>query len=152
MIATLLMIHMLFSVALIGAITHQATGLLWPVRARATNFVHRFRATQSSAYVNAVIVLYLLTALFGGIIYPTYRIGARAFMESLRLYPYIGTFELKEHVVTLGLGMLPAYWWLWREPQGDGRTAAQIIVTIILGIIIWYAFLVGHVLNNVRGI
>jgi hypothetical protein len=152
MIATLLIIHMLFAVAAIGAITHQAVGQLWPASGRATNFIHRFRATQGAAYVNAVIVLYLVTVVLGGLLYPTYRIGARAFMESLRLYPYVGSFELKEHIVALGLGLLPAYWWLWREPQKNDYATTRIIVTLMLGVIVWYAFLVGHVLNNIRGL
>jgi hypothetical protein len=152
MVVILLIIHLLLAVALLGALTHQAFGVLWPVRARATNFIARFRATQGAAYVNAIIVLYCLTVLLGAIIYPVYRITARVFMESLRMFPHVGSFELKEHVVTLGLGLLPAYWWLWKEPQNDRRSSARVVVTVMLAIIVWYAFLVGHVLNNVKGL
>jgi hypothetical protein len=126
MVAILLIIHMLFAVALLGAITHQAVGALWPARARATNFVGRFRATQGSAYVNAVVVLYAVTALLGAVLYPVYRLGARAFMESLRMFPYVGSFEVKEHLVALGLGLLPAYWWLWKDPQNGAAVIAAV--------------------------
>jgi hypothetical protein len=148
----LLIIHMLLAVALIGSVTHQTVGALWPVRARADNFVARYRATKGAAYVNAIVVLYLATALLGAILYPTYRIGARVFMESLRMYPYVGSFELKEHVVAMGLGLLPAYWWLWREPQASDHRVSRIVVTTMLAVIVWYAFLVGHLLNNIKGV
>jgi hypothetical protein len=147
----LLIIHLLFAVALIGAVTHQAVGAVWPAR-RAANFVDRFRATQGAIYVNAIIVLYLVTASIGAVIYPIYRIGARVFMESLRMYPYVGSFELKEHVVAIGAGLLPAYWWLWKDPQNKERTSARVIVTVMLAGIVWYAFLVGHILNNIKGV
>jgi hypothetical protein len=61
-----------------------------------------------------------------------------------------GSFELKEHFVALGLGMLPAYWYFWRQPPADyARTRA--VLTALLAFIVWWGFLVGHVLNNIRG-
>jgi hypothetical protein len=147
-----LIMHMLLAVALIGALTHQTVGALWPVRAPADNFVARFRATKGSAYVNAIVFLYAATALMGVILYPAYRIGARVFMESLRMYPYVGSFELKEHLIAIGLGLLPAYCWLWKEPQASEHRASRVIVTTMLAVIVWYGFLVGHILNNVKGL
>ena len=35
-----------------------------------------------------------------------------------------GAFELKEHFVAVGLGMLPAYWDFWRQPLAANYTAA----------------------------
>jgi hypothetical protein len=43
--------------------------------------------------------------------------------------------------------MLPAYWWSWRQPESSWRTP----LTAILAFIVWWNFLVGHVLNNIRG-
>src|SRR5438270_8758537 len=48
---TLLIIHGLLAVALLGAVTHQAAALWWPVRAPAGSFVTRFRAVPSVSYV-----------------------------------------------------------------------------------------------------
>jgi hypothetical protein len=46
---------------------------------------------------------------------------------------------------------------LWRGPIepaaiGTGAKTARIAVTLMLCFIVWYAFLVGHVLNNIRGL
>ena len=66
--------------------------------------------------------------------------------------PATGAFELKEQFIAVGLGMLPLYWMLWRRlPEAGGRPA-RIAVTLLLCAIVWYAFLVGHVLNNIRGL
>ena len=59
-------------------------------------------------------------------------------------------FELKEHLVTIGLGLLPAYWYLWKNKAPDYENARK-WVTVVLAAFCWYAFLVGHVVNNVRG-
>ena len=53
---TLLIIHGLLAVALLGAITHQAVSAWMPVRSKAGNFVTRFRAVPSTSYVTAIIV------------------------------------------------------------------------------------------------
>ena len=109
------------------------------------------RAVPPTSYVNAVIVLYALTALLGAIIYPSYRINVRIVLEQMQLYTPNGAFELKEHFVALGLGMLPAYWYFWRAPQVAeyGRTRA--VLTALLAFIVWWGFVVGHILNNIRG-
>ena len=147
----LLLLHMLLAVALIGAVTHQTLGVLAPVRAPVGGFFARFRAVNGTGYVNAIVVLYLLTAFLGLLIYPNYRIGARVFMEELRMFPRVGSFELKEHLIALGLGLLPAYWWAWQPAQSD-RPQTRRALTVILAVFVWYAFLIGHLLNNTRGI
>jgi hypothetical protein len=146
----LLLVHMLLAVSLLGAVTHQALGALAPVQ-RPRSFFSRFRAVDGAGYVNAIIVLYLLTASLGLVLYPNYRLGARLAMEELRLFAHVGSFELKEHLVALGLGILPAYWWTWQAAQKDHALSRRAL-TILLAAIVWYAFLVGHLLNNTRGI
>ena len=116
MITLLLIIHGLLAVALLGAVTHQAIGVLLPARRAAGSFVGRMRAVSTPAYVTAVVVLYLATAVLGGWIYPEYRLGVRVVLEQLDLWKAHGSFELKEHFAALGLGMLPAYWFFWRQP------------------------------------
>lgn len=63
----------------------------------------------------------------------------------------LGLFDLKEHFIAIGLGLLPAYWVCWRRPiPGDvGRTRA--VLTAIFAFIVWWGFLLGHVLNNILG-
>jgi hypothetical protein len=144
----LLIVHGLFAVALLGAITHQAAAVLLPAARPAGSFVGRFRAVPGPSYANAVVVLYLVTAVLGGVLYTEYRIGVRTVVEQLGMWPAHGAFELKEHFAAVGLGLLPAYWYYWRS-TGEPRTRA--VLTAFLATIVWWNFLVGHILNNIRG-
>jgi hypothetical protein len=150
----LFIIHALLAVALLGALTHQAMAVLLPVRQAAGaggGFVTRFRAVAGPGYATAVCVLWVLTFLFGGWIYTKYRIYVRIPIEQQGFWKTQGVFELKEHLVTIGLGMLPIYWYLWKNARVAGYDSARKWLTVVLAAICWYAFLVGHIVNNVRG-
>jgi hypothetical protein len=60
-------------------------------------------------------------------------------------------FELKEHFVAVGLGILPAYWYFWRQPPAADHLRTRAALTAVLAFIVWWSFLVGHILNNIRG-
>jgi len=141
----------LLAVALLGAITHQAISIWMPSRRTAASFVGRVRAVPAASYVNAVVLLYVLTAMIGAVIYPEYRISIRIVLEQLSLRRANGIFELKEHFVAVGLGILPAYWYFWRRALPEDYTATRAVLTSVLAFIVWWSFLVGHVLNNIRG-
>lgn len=150
MIVVLLIAHALLAVALLGAITHQTIGVWTPAKRSSDSFVARMRSVSPSTYAGAIIVLYIATAALGAIIYPSYRLNVRIVLEQMQLPKANGSFELKEHFVALGLGMLPAYWYFWRQPPTDyARTRA--VLTALLAFVVWWGFLVGHVLNNIRG-
>jgi hypothetical protein len=151
MIIVLLILHGLLAVALLGAITHQTISVWSPARGTAESFVGRVRSVSASSYVNAIVVLYLLTALLGAIIYPSYRLNVRIVLEQMQLFKQNGAFELKEHLVAIGLGMLPAYWYFWRQPLASDHARTRAVITVMLAFIVWWGFLVGHVLNNIRG-
>jgi hypothetical protein len=150
MITALLILHALCAVFMLGALTHQATSVWWPPGPGPRSLFASFRAVRSAAYTNTIVVLYLVTATLGSILYPTYRIAVRVVLEDLKLNAANGIFELKEHLVALGLGMLPAYWYYWKAPPGES-VAARRALTLILALIVWWAFLAGHILNNIRG-
>jgi hypothetical protein len=147
----LLIIHGLLAVALLGALTHQAVAVMMPVRQAAGNFVDRFRAVPAAGYATAICILWVATFIMGAWIYTKYRIYVRIPIEQFEFWKTSGSFEFKEHVTTIGLGLLPAYWWLWRRAPKEEFAAARKGVTVLLAVIVWYAFLVGHVINNVRG-
>ncbi len=147
----LVILHGLLAVVLIGGITHQAMSVAWPARNK-TGIFRSFRAVSGSIYTNANIVLYLATAILGGTIYPVYRVSVRTYLENARLNSAVGSFELKEQFIAVGLGLLPLYWLLWRRPPEAGAKSARIAVTLMFAFIVWYGFLVGHVLNNIRGL
>jgi hypothetical protein len=145
----LVILHGLLAVALLGSITHQAIAVAWPSRGK-VGFTNAYRAVSSRVYVNANIVLFLLVALLGGYIYPIYRVWVRTYLENARLFPAVGSFEIKEQFIAIGLGMLPFYWLAWRSPEPAAQSA-RTAVTLIFCFIVWFGFIVGHILNNIRG-
>jgi hypothetical protein len=150
-VTTLLILHGLVAVALLGAITHQALAVCWPARSKVT-FAQSFRAVTAARYTTANIILYLVTSLLGASIYPAYRLAVRPYLESARLFAINGSFEIKEQFIAVGLGLLPLYWLVWRQPLEERTASARTAITAILCFIVWYGFLTGHVLNNVRGL
>lgn len=152
MITTLLIVHGLCAVFMLGALTHQALSVWWPATAGPGRTVFTsFRAVRAAAYANTVVVLYVVTATLGAILYPSYRLAIRTFLVDLRLSQANGIFELKEHFVAIGLGLLPAYWYVWRQPLAAEQVTTRKALTALLAFVVWWAFLVGHVLNSIRG-
>ena len=47
--------------------------------------------------------------------------------------------------------MLPAYWYFWRAPQVAEYQNTRAVLTAMLAFIVWWGFVVGHILNNIRG-
>jgi hypothetical protein len=62
-------------------------------------------------------VLYVVTFLVGSFIYTQYRVAIRIPLELDHYYKTVGFFDFKEHVATIGLMLLPAYWYFWKNPQ-----------------------------------
>jgi hypothetical protein len=153
MIVVLLIVHGLLAVALLGAITHQALSVA-PRRSAAASlsFVGRFSSVDSGAYATAIVVLFVVTAIGGGLLYPQYRLDVRTALEDLQLRSANGVFEIKEHLVAIGLGLLPSYWVFWRAPASSPLAASRRYLTWLLAFVVWWSFLVGHVLNNIKGL
>jgi len=153
MITVLLIVHGLLAVTLLGAITHQALSVV-PRRAAIgrASFVDRFRSVNSGAYANAVVVLFVITAIGGALLYPQYRLDVRTALEDMQMRAANGLFEIKEHLVAVGLGVLPTYWVFWRVPLASEQAAARRCLTWLLAFVVWWSFLVGHVLNNIKGL
>jgi hypothetical protein len=151
MMATFLVIvHGLLAVALLGSITHQAISVAWPSRNK-VGFSNAYRAVSSRVYVNANIVLFIAVAIVGGFIYPIYRVWVRTYLENARLFSAVGSFEVKEQFISIGLGLLPFYWLVWRSSEPAAQSA-RTAVTLMLCFIVWFGFIAGHVLNNIRGL
>ncbi len=144
--------HALLAVALLGALTHQAAAVLAPPRAGAAGgFVTHFRSVSGPRYAAAVCVLWVLVFIFGAWIYVRYRVHVRVFIEQEGLWKTVGAFDLKEQLVTIGLGLLPVYWNFWKNARNAAYDSARKWLTIVLAAICWYSFLTGHIVNNVRG-
>jgi hypothetical protein len=152
MITVVLIVHGLLAVALLGAITHQAFSAGRLAQARKRSFTEKFRGVTAATYSNAVVVLFVVTCIGGALLYPQYRLDVRPTLEDLDLRAANGVFEIKEHLAAIGLGLLPAYWFYWKAPLAPDGATTRKCLTWILAFIIWWNFLVGHVLNNIRGL
>src|SRR5215475_2634222 len=146
----LLISHGILAVFLLGAITHQAVGIAWPVTKRGSGFFQAVRGVNGMSYTNAVIILFVVTFALGCLIYPTYRVSVRTVLQEYRFFKPEGMFEMKEHLLALSLAMLPVYWLLWRKASAANRVA-RTVVTSIIAVAVWWGFLTGHIINNIRG-
>jgi hypothetical protein len=122
-----------------------------PARARPGSFFGRFRTVPSASFANAIVVLYSVAALLGAVLYLNFRIDIRPQLEQAGHWQALGLFDLKEHFVTIGLALLPAYWVCWRLPRADEPSWTRAALTSILAFIVWWSFLIGHVVNNIMG-
>ena len=146
-------IHALLAVALLGALSHQAMSALRPVGVGTSQagIVTRFSTVHGPAYAAAVCVLWIVTFFFGAWIYTKYRMYVRVPIEQAGYWKTQGVFELKEHYATIGLGLLPIYWYFWKNARNTEYDSARKWLTVVLAVMCWYIFLAGHVVNNVRG-
>ncbi len=152
MIQFLAILHVLVSVALIGAVTHQAFSVARKPVAGPQGFVARFRNVNSMTFTNAIVLLYFVSSILGGLLYPRYRVDVRPILEDLQLRGANGLFEIKEHFAAVGLGMLPAFWLVWRPPLALELQQARKYLTWLLAFTVWWNFIVGELLNNIKGL
>lgn len=159
MTVALLILHGLSAVALLGALTHQLVSALRGHQTAAagrppakTSFIGRYVAVGQGGFTIAVVVLYFLTSVLGGIIYPPYRIDVRIPFEEMSLIWAVGLFEVKEHWGGVGVGVLPLYAYVWRPQNTTSHGRDRLMITALLSLIVWLDFIAGHVLNNIRGL
>jgi hypothetical protein len=146
-----LIVHGLVAVALLGAITHQTLATWASPGARPQSFFARFRGVPAGAFANAIVVLYVAAALLGAVVYLRFKVDIQPYLERDRHWHALGFFDLKEDFVAIGLGLLPAYWTCWRRPLVHERSGTRAVLTAVLAFIVWWGFLVGHVLNDMIG-
>jgi hypothetical protein len=151
MVTALVIIHGLVAVALLGAISHQTLATWAPARAQPGSFLGRFRAVPSVSFAGAIIVLYTVSAILGAIVYLYFRVDITPVLQNSGHWQALGLFDIKEHFAAIGLALLPAYWICWRQPRADELAHPRAALTLILALIVWWSFLVGHVTNNIMG-
>jgi hypothetical protein len=113
--------------------------------------VTRFRSVQGAGYAAAVCVLWIFIYIFGSWLYTKFRMYVRIPIEAQGFWKTQGVFDLKEHVASIGLGLLPIYWYFWKNARNAEYDSARKWLTVVLAAMVWYMFLVGHIVNNVRG-
>jgi hypothetical protein len=151
----LLFLHFVMAVGLLAAVSLQTAAVMMPVRQAAQaagNFIDRVRTAPPKWYVTAIVILYVPTFLLGAWVYIKYRTYVRIPMEQNSHWRTVGAFEIKEHIVSFGMALLPAYWYVWREPLSAEYANLRKWLTLFLAVSVWYAFLVGHTANDFRGV
>jgi hypothetical protein len=147
----LLILHGLVGVALLGAITHQAVAVIVS-GVRGESFASRYASVRAPAFTNAVMVIYAINVGLGALIYPAYVLDARVSLQEMHLGWAIGMFEMKEHFGAIGLATLPLYAFYWRLDRLEQDEMGRAAITLTLMFIVWFDFIVGHVVNNIRGL
>ena len=151
MIAFWTILHGLVAIALLGAITHQGM-TVWRRPAPARLFIDHFRSISAVRFTTSISILYVVTFALGAYIYPTYVLDVKASIADYGMRTSIGIFQLKEHIAVIGLGLLPVYRHFWRSvPLTDGIQTRRFLTTLLM-LAVWWNLVVGHVLNNVKGL
>lgn len=150
-IAVWTILHGIVAIALLGAITHQGL-TVWRRPTPADLFIDRFRAVQASRFTITIIVLYVLTFTLGAYIYPTYVLDVKPSLAESGMRKTVGLFQLKEHIAIVILVLLPAYWHFWRSGPVAATIRIRKWLTTFLMLGVWWNLVVGHILNNVKGL
>jgi hypothetical protein len=148
----LLFVHFALAVGLLAAVTLQTVGVLMPARQAVGALNQRMSQLPLASYATLIVLLYVPQALMGAWVYVKYRTYVRIPMEGYRHWWTVGSFEFKEHVVTMGLALLPAYWYFWHGPTSEDHATTRKLLTIFIAFTVWYSFVVGHVANDFRGV
>lgn len=149
-ITLLPILHGLAGVALLGAITYQLAAMVRR-RAAPTGVLVDPQTGVNQAFVVAIIILYVAQIILGAIFYAAYRPNVRIPLEDMFLFKAVGIFQTKEYFAGIGMVLLPLYFWLWRPNAATPPRRDRLIITSMLAFILWWDFLVGHVLNNLQG-
>ena len=150
MIFTLFLIcHGLVSVALLGAITHQAMSVARRRPVAQSGFIDKFSGVPGASYTNAIIILYVVVCIGGALIYPPYRLDVR---------PRSKISICGRRMAFLRLRNISRQWRARRPPIGCCASPCLRVaispehLTLIMAFLVWWNFLVGHGANNIKGI
>ena len=141
----LMIVHGVCGGVLVGAITHH---LLIVVRRQ------RGKYRLLHLYSRIVGVAYAATALMGAGLYPRFRVTVRSVFD-IEMPWATAIFEVKEHAVALGLGLL--VWFLVATPRLRRASDAAPVLPggygwVVAGVfaMCWYGLAVGLLLTAIR--
>ena len=140
-----LIIHLMVSVFAIGSVTHH----WWLVVKKngSSERLYRFAVWMATGYT--------LALLLGVLIYPGYNVLVRkpplGMLEASASWA-VGLFEIKEHLGTIALAMLP---WLvisarFYEQLNRMQRISYVIATWLFTIFVYYVFIVGALVTIIR--
>jgi hypothetical protein len=145
----LLIIHALLAIALVGATTHN--GLLAIQHLRGNLKKIKLRQT----YTEVVFWLFLVTYVFGLLIYPAFRVYVRAHYLDEHVPLATGFFEVKEHWLGVAMGALCFSFAFNRWGDIRSRSPLTILfdgIGVMLMLAIWLSTVTGLVLVSLKGV
>jgi hypothetical protein len=146
----LLFLHLAASFVLAGSMAHNLILVVGYCRG---NFE---KQKVEQLYVKISFWAYNSAFLLGALVYPTFRIRARAeYLDSLR--PAVsGLFEIKEHWGSIGLALMFAYYLMSTRlsPQKESAKLFFFYVPLcfMLNIVVLYLIYSGYYVTTVKGI
>src|SRR6516164_7070718 len=101
----MLFLHFVLAVGLLAAVTLQSVAVLLPARQLAGSFIEYFRPVPAASFARLIMFLYVPNFLMGSFVYIKYRTYVRIPMEQEKFWWTVGSFEFKEHIISLGLAL-----------------------------------------------
>jgi branched-subunit amino acid transport protein AzlD len=142
----MLVIHLLVAVFALGAVTHY----WWAMLGRPV------KLDRLTRYAKWMAVSYPLAWLTGVVIYPTYNVlvrkPPRGLLEATARWA-VGLFEIKEHVGTIALVMLPLLVLCARRYERLSRAEriTHVLATWVFTLFVYYSFIAGAIVTNTKG-
>ncbi len=141
----LLMVHLLVAAFALGSVTHHWWLLL------------RRNVPQAllARYAKWTAIGYPLALLAGVLIYPSYNVLIRkppiGVLDATHRWA-VGLFEIKEHLATVALVMLP---WLLLSARRYGKLSRlerinYVVATWVFTVFVYYVFITGGLVTAVR--
>jgi len=144
----LVLLHLLATFVLVGAMTHNLLIVFGYVRGKyGKKKLERY-------YVKVALWSYVVVYILGALAYPAFRINTRAALFDQSLPWATGLFEVKEHWGALGLAFFAVYYLLRRsfEPdQEKDKLYFYVPLCVLLNVILWYKVVVGCYLAILKG-
>ncbi len=145
----LVLLHLLATFVLVGAMTHNLLIVLKYVRGKFG------KKKLEYFYVKVSLWAYIVVYVLGALAYPAFRINTRADLFDKTLPWATGLFEVKEHWGALGLAFLVVYYFLrsaFEPDEGRGKLFFYVPLCVLLNVILWYKVIVGCYLALLKGI
>ena len=144
----LVVLHLLATIVLVGAMTHNLLIVLKYLRGKFG------RKKLEYYYVKISLWAYIIVYALGALAYPAFRINTRYALFDEEMRWATGLFEVKEHWGALGLAFFVVYYLLRRSFEPDeerDKLHFYVPLCLLLNVILWYKTIVGCYLALLKG-
>jgi len=143
-----IVVHLLVTIVLIGAMTHNLLIVLRYVRGKFG------RKKLEYYYLKVSLWAYVVVYALGALAYPAFRINTRMRLFDENMPWATGLFEVKEHWGALGLAFFVVYYLLRRSFEPDEEKEKlwfYVPLCLLLNVILWYKVVIGCYVALLKG-